>query len=59
MLDRVRRRCDNNADTTADLAVALGNFAAEFAPTFMLDNFWLILPESVDGVRRLWQRLLT
>lgn len=34
--------CDNNMDTAADLAVALGNFAAEFASGFMLGNFWLI-----------------
>jgi uncharacterized membrane protein len=38
----VRRRCDNNADTAADLAVALGTLAQEFAPTFMLGNFWLV-----------------
>ena len=38
----VQRRCDNNMDTAADLAVALGNFAAEFASGFMLGNFWLI-----------------
>src|SRR5690606_10045994 len=36
----VRRRCDNNMDTAADLAVALGNLAAEFANGFMLGNFW-------------------
>ena len=41
MLDRAWRRCDNNADTAADLAVAFGNFAAEFANGFMLGNFWL------------------
>ena len=38
----VRRRCDNNADTAADLAVALGNLATEFASGFMLGNFSLI-----------------
>jgi hypothetical protein len=38
----VRRRCDNNMDTAADLAVALGNLANEFASGFMLGNFWLI-----------------
>jgi len=38
----VRRRCDNNIDIAADLAVALGNFANEFASGFMLGNFWLI-----------------
>ncbi len=38
----VRRRCDNNSDSAADLAVALGNLAAEFANGFSLGNFWLI-----------------
>ncbi len=38
----VRRRCDNFGDTAADLAVALGNLASEFAPTFSAGNFWLI-----------------
>jgi hypothetical protein len=38
----VQRRCDNNFDTAADLAVALGNLADEFAPGFMLGEFWLI-----------------
>lgn len=38
----VSRRCDNNMDTAADLAVALGNFANEFASGFMLGNFWLV-----------------
>jgi uncharacterized membrane protein len=38
----VSRRCDNNMDTAADLAVALRNFANEFASGFMLGNFWLV-----------------
>lgn len=38
----VRRKCDNNFDTAADLAVALGTLASNWAPTFMLGNFWLV-----------------
>ncbi len=38
----VQRRCDNNMDTAADLAVALGNLAAEFADGFMILNFWMV-----------------
>ena len=41
-LSEMHKCCDNNMDTAADLAVALGNFAAEFASGFMLGNFWLI-----------------
>lgn len=38
----VQRRYDNNYDTAADLAVAIGNLASEFAPIFMAGDFWLV-----------------
>lgn len=38
----VSRRYDMYADTAADLAVALGSLAQEFAPSFMIGNFWLV-----------------
>lgn len=35
-------RCHNDMNTAAVSAVAMGNFANEFAGGFMLGNFWLI-----------------
>jgi hypothetical protein len=41
-INDVRRRCDNNFDTAADLAVALGNFASNFADGFGEFGFWSV-----------------